>query len=141
MRQRVCDAFFIDALVLKFLYVLKLALDCEENVQIVMHTLNMLVHNADIHIEVRYVDYVISLALVAFAKYPNVPRIHLYVKGILEYFLKSKKAFFKEKQSDLQFLMLNSLAQEPEFRDLVAPLKQNLYQNSFDIENAFIHLA
>ena len=103
------DDHFKQALIVKVLYVLRLAIESEDTVDMGIYCIQIILNAIGMKQTINYFSSVFSTVVHAFLKYPDHRKIKRYVQKIFEFYIKEKKANSLERYKDIQFIHLREL--------------------------------
>jgi hypothetical protein len=133
LKQLTVDEYFQHALIMKVLYVLRVAIENEETVDLAIYCLQILFNAIGVKQAVNYITQLLSIVTFAYLKFPDRKKIQRYVTKIFEFYLKEKKSISLPRFKEIQFVLLRELQEAPKIKQVVSLVYNELYSNKADI--------
>ena len=103
------DEYFKAAIVNMTIYVLKMAIESEDTVEVAIFSMQILLNANGLKESMPYLSKFCSIAVQAYLKFPEKQKIKKYTSKIIHFYISEKIRFTQMYFKDLQFLMLKKL--------------------------------
>lgn len=92
---------FKRALIVQVLYVLRLAVEMKDTVELGVFSLQLLVNDIGMKETIYYFSSLFSIVVQAYLKYPDNKRVKRYTHKIFEFYIRDKKSQSLERYKDI----------------------------------------
>lgn len=124
---------FRRALIVQVLYVLRLAVETPDTVELGIFSLQLLVNDIGMKETIYYCSSLFSIVVSAYLKYPDRKRVKRYIQKIFEFYIRDKKSQSLERYKDIQFVFLRDLQENEKIKKVVQLVSNELYVTKEDI--------